>query len=494
MTPLQTVARRGAAILQAAEHPAASSSAHLIGAAGAGMRSLADVLVQRGWRLTGSDAGLLAPQVLSGSGVRVRPGHSPRNVPLDADVVIHSDALEAGNCELRRARRLGIPAISYPQTLAALMNGAARRDAAVASPCGVAIAGTHGKSTTTAMAATILIHAGLDPTVVLGAVPHGWTSGGRSGRGDLVLVEACEYRQNFLLLKPAVAVVLGIEPDHFDCFQSDEEVVAAFEQFARHLPGDGLLLASADCPTTRDVCRRTAKRAGAARLVTFGFHEGAKWRAVNLAAERGRYQFDIEVGGEHFASLRLAVPGRHNIANALAAAALAAELGMPAMVIREALESFTGLERRLETVGTFGGVTLVDDYAHHPSAVAATLAALREAHPAGRLFAVFEPHQASRMICCFEPFARSLLGADRVLVTEVFFAREQPAAADGQLAVELAARVRQLGGSAVAWERFEEVVEQLAAEARPGDTVVTLGAGDIRKVRHGLVQRLRRDS
>ena len=457
------------------------------------MRSLADVLTQRGWRLTASDAGLLAPQVLSGSGVRVRPGHSPRNVPLDADVVIHSDALGPDNCELRRARRLGIPVVSYPQALATLMRGDARREAAAAPARGVAIAGTHGKSTTTAMAAAILIDAGLDPTVVLGAVPHGWTSGGRSGRGDLVLVEACEYRQNFLLLKPAVALVLGIEPDHFDCFQTDREVVAAFERFARRLPG-GLLLASADCPTTRAVCRETAQRVGAARLVTFGLHEGAKWRAVNLAAERARYRFDIEVGGERFASLRLAVPGRHNVANALAAAALAAELGMPAMVIREALESFTGLERRLETVGTFGGVTLVDDYAHHPSAVAATLTALREAHPAGRLFAVFEPHQASRMIRCFESFARSLLAADRVLVTEVFRAREQPAATDSQLGVELAARLRQLGGSAVAWERFEEVVEQLAAEARPGDTVVTLGAGDIRKVRHGLVQRLRRSS
>jgi UDP-N-acetylmuramate--alanine ligase len=344
------------------------------------------------------------------------------------------------------------------------------------------------------MAAAIFIHAGLDPTVVLGAVPHGWASGGRSGRGDLVLVEACEYRQNFLLLKPSIAVVLGIEPDHFDCFQTDAEVAGAFERFARRLPADGLLLASADCPTTRDVCRKAGAQAAAARLVTFGLQVGATSRAVNLQCERGLYRFDIEVAGERFTSLRLAVPGRHNVTNALAAAALAAELGMPAMVVREALEGFTGLERRLEMVGTFGGVTLVDDYAHHPSAVAATLAALREVHPTGRLFAVFEPHQASRMIRCFEPFARSLLAADRVLVTEVFSAREQPTASDSQLAVELAARVRQLGGSAVAWERFEEVVEQLAAEARPGDTVVTLGAGDIRKVRHGLVQRLRRDS
>lgn len=458
------------------------------------MRSLAEVLAQRGWRLTGSDAGLLAPQVLPGSGVRIRPGHSPRNVPFEAELVIHSDALAADNCELRRARRLGIPTISYPQALAALMHGGAELGGeTIAPPRGVAIAGTHGKSTTTAMAAAILIHAGLDPTVVLGAAPHGWTTGGRSGRGDLVLVEACEYRQNFLLMKPSVAVMLGIEPDHFDCFQSDDEVATAFQRFARRLPADGLLLASADCPTARAVCRRATEREAACRLVTFGLHERATWRAVNLQSERGRYRFDIEVTGERFGSLRLAVPGRHNVTNALAAAALAAELGMPAIVVREALEGFSGLERRLEPVGAFAGITLVDDYAHHPSAVAAALAALRECHPAGRLFAVFEPHQASRMIRCFEAFARSLLAADRVLVTEVFSAREQPTASDSQLAVELAARVRQLGGSAVAWERFEDVVEQLAAEARPGDTVVTLGAGDIRKVRHGLVQRLRRD-
>ncbi len=493
MLTQQVVKYRLRATDAAADRPDHVATAHLIGAAGAGMRSLAQVLSQRGWRLTASDSGLLAPQVLAGSGVRIRPGHSPRNVPLDAELVIHSDALEPANCELRRAKRLGIPAITYPQALAGLMSPDAAEQVTAAPPRGVAIAGTHGKSTATAMAATILIQAGLDPTVVLGAVPHGWASGGRDGQGDLVLVEACEYRENFLQLEPSFAVVLGIEPDHFDCYETDADVTAAFERFVERLPADAMLLANFDCRATREVCHRALARQSACRLVTFGVDEAATWRAVDLVCDRGCYRFRIEVAGEHFATVRLSVPGRHNVTNALAAAALAAELGMPGPVVRDALENFSGIERRLETVGTFGGVTLVDDYAHHPSAVTATLAALRECHPAGRLFAVFEPHQASRMIRCFEPFARSLLAADRVLVTEVFTAREQPTGGESSLAVDLAARVRQLGGSAVAWERFEDVVEQLAAEARPGDTVVTLGAGDIRKVRHGLVQRLRRD-
>jgi len=378
--------------------------AHLVGIAGSGMRGLAEVLLGRGWWLSGSDLEVGRVAHLAGDRLRLCRGHAAEHVPPGTDLVVYSDAVPAGNPELQRAAELGVPVLSYFQMVGRLM-GEKR---------GLAVAGAHGKSTATAMTAEVLLHAGLDPTVLCGATPLGCASGGRAGHGPWMLAEACEYRANFLHLRPRHAVILGIEPDHFDCYDSPEALEAAFARFAQSVPSDGLLLARYDCPATRRVIGGLA-----CRVETFGIDRRADWSARGLIARGGCYTFDVAGHGRPFCRVSLQVPGRHNVLNALAAAALAAESGVAAERIAEALGRFRGLHRRLETLGTFGGVLLLDDYAHHPTEVAASLGTVRQMAPGRRLWCVFQPHQVSRTEHLLGELAESLQNADRVLVAEI---------------------------------------------------------------------------
>ena len=359
----------------------AGRRAHLVGVAGAGMRALAEVLLGRGWRLSGSDLSIGSLEHLARRDVELHAGHDAAHLPPQTDVVVYSDAVSADNPELRRAECLAIPTLSYFQMLGRLASGGRT----------LAVAGTHGKSTTTAMAAQILIHAGRNPTVCCGAAPLGQCSGGRAGCDDLLLIEACEYRANFLHLRPHHAAILGIEPDHFDCFPGPEHLEAAFRRFARLVPRDGLLLARYDCRATR---RATAGLA--CRVESLGIDGRADWSARRLSAQRGLYRFEIHRHGRPLTQVAMQVAGRHNVLNALAAAALAWENGASAEQIAVGLGSFRGICRRLERVGSWRGVTLVDDYAHHPTEVAATLRTLRQMAPGRRVWCVFQPHQVSR--------------------------------------------------------------------------------------------------
>lgn len=450
--------------------------AHLIGIAGNGMQSLAEVLLARGWSLTGSDLDPSGTAWLATAGVRIDTGHAAGQVPTNCDVVVYSDAVPENNCERRRATELGLSQRSYPSMLGDLM----------ASRFGLAVAGTHGKSTTTAMAAEILDVAGFAPSVVAGGAPLGRNSGGRRGRGQLVLVEACEYRSNFQHLKPRMAVILGIEPDHFDCFPTREAVEAAFAAFVRRLPADGLVLAHASCAATRRVV------AGApCRVTTFGVGSAADWRAQIVRSIRGRYAFEITRRGRSLGEVALAVPGRHQVLNALAAAALAAECGASATDIASGLSQFGGLRRRFEVVGHEGGITFLDDYAHHPTEIVATLATVRESYPGQRVWCVFQPHQASRTRVLLDDFAASLHNADRVAVADVFPAREIVAESDMNLATQLASRVRAQGGVVLTAHDTNGILEQVSTALIPGDVLITLGAGDIRKICDAFARRLR---
>ena len=447
--------------------------AHLVGIAGAGMSALADVLRQDAWIVSGSDeshtathsrraqpagVGMESPQAdgppphahpLQWVGM---PGHSACHVTPEIDLVIYSVAVGPENVELRRAAELGIPTLTYAQMLGRLMAG----------KHGLAVAGTHGKSTTTAMAAGVLVAAGLDSTVVCGATPLGARSGGRRGRGDLVLVEACEYRGNFLHLRPRQAAILGIEPDHFDCYDSLDELERAFAQFAALLPRDGLLVVRHDCPVS---CRAAA--AAGCRVETFGIHPPADWSARNLAARAGRYRFEIHYRGEPLGQVALRTAGRHNVLNALAAAALSRAAGAEPPAILAGLSRFEGLRRRLEVLGTVGGITLVDDYAHHPTEVAATLDALRRMFPHRRLWCVFQPHQASRTARLLDQLAASLQNADRVAVAEIFRAREGPPRPGEVTAAALAARVRAGGAETLDVHTVEEIALAIAPTCTP---------------------------
>ncbi len=449
--------------------------AHLIGIAGAGMRSLGAVLLGWGWRVSGSD---LAPDPagwLGALGVPVGRGHAASHVPPETDLVVSSDAIPAENPELRRAAELGIPTVRYFEMLGRLMSH--RR--------GLAVAGTHGKSTTTAMAADLLVRAGLDPTVVYGAAPVGGGSGGRAGRGELMLVEACEYRANFLRLRPLHAVILAVEPDHFDCYDSLRQVERAFARFAASVPDDGLILVQKDCPSAERVTAGVQ-----CRVETFGPTPAADWSARNLKSRRGKYAFEILRQGNHFGNAPLQIPGRHHVSNALAAAALAWHNGVRPDQVVDGLCRFRGLRRRLELVGCYRGTVVIDDYAHHPTEVAAALQTVRRMYPGRRVWCVFQPHQASRTERLLDEFAASLKMADKVVVSEIFRARE-PAAGGGITARDLARQVRAAGGDAADVHADEMIVGLLERSLVPGDVLITMGAGDIRKICDELIDRLR---
>ncbi len=501
--------------------------AHLVGIAGSGMRALAEVLAGWGCRVSGSDCGDFAGvERLAAGGVRLFQGHAAEHIPPKTELVVYSDAVPASNPELRRAAELDIPTMSYFQMLGRLC----------ADRHTVAVAGTHGKSTTTAMAAHVLIEAGRDPTVFCGATPLGAASGGRAGgispllsgegqgvragchahacrghvksattflmanagatlhahdkRGHgtqhtecayydhLMLIEACEYRANFLHLRPQHAAILGIEPDHFDCYDSLDEIEWAFRQFAASVPPEGLLLVRHDCASTR---RATAGLA--CRIESFGTNPDADWSTQQIVESRGLFHFMIHHLGQPLCEVRLRVPGRHNVLNALAAAGLAWANGATPGQIAAGLDSFAGLHRRLEVLGTWRGVTLVDDYAHHPTEVTAALAAVRCMFPHRRVWCVLQPHQASRTARLLDELAASLQNADRVLVTEIFRAREGDPQPGEVTAADLARRAAARGVEVLPGRTAEEIADSLETHLVPGDVLVTLGAGDMERLR-----------
>jgi UDP-N-acetylmuramate--alanine ligase len=348
---------------------------------------------------------------------------------------------------------------------------------------GLAVAGTHGKSTTAAMAAEILVAAGCDPTVIYGAAPLGGGEGGRSGNGTILLVEGCEFQRNFLHLCPREAVILNIEPDHFDCYDSQAALESAFGRFAAQLPHDGRLIV----PWGDATVRRAADAAGC-RVETFGCDVDADWSAGDLRSERGRYGFELLQQGRLLGRVELSVYGRHNVMNALAAAALAARSGVTAGSMTAGLSRFRGLRRRLESLGTAGGVLFWDDYAHHPTEVSATLQALREAVPAAQLFCLFPPHQSLRTERLLDELARSLQNAERVLIADIYRAREAAPRPGEVTAADLAARTRLLGQDVPGLHAPLDIQKYLQTHLTSGDLLVVMGAGDIGRIGYGLLE------
>lgn len=459
------------------ELPAQIGHAHLVGIAGTGVQAFAGWLMAEGWTISGSDVQLGDRWRFGLLGSALYDQHAAENLPAATTLVVHSPAIPEDNSELLEARRLGLQVLSYPQAVGQVMSRG----------MGLAVAGTHGKSTTTAMLADIFIAAGADPTVFCGAARHygGWS--GRFGQGPLVLAEACEYRRHFLELDPACVALLGIEADHFDYYADLADIEHAFMELVEKVAPSGLIVARQECPVTRRITQELS-----CRVRTFGLEPNAAWQATRLTGQRGYYQFDIHREGRPWSTIELKVPGQHNVANALAAAALAGELGVGPDVVKVALDEFDGLQRRTEVVGQFGGVTVVDDYAHHPTAVAATLATVREMFPGRRLWCTFEPHQISRTRRLLDELADSLQNADKLVVLDVYKAREA-AAHDAELIEELARAVQQRGTDAIAWQQSKRLAAQLPGMLEPDAVVVTMGAGNIRKICDGLVERLRRD-
>jgi UDP-N-acetylmuramate--alanine ligase len=461
---------------------------HLLGAGGSGMRSLAHVLAARGARLSAADAN---PEALDASLEACCQAGVTKHalLPLETpDELIVTDAISSQHPVLLEARRRQIDVVRYPAALGRLLAG----------QHGIAVAGTHGKSTTTALLGHLLSQAGWDPTVVVGASPIGQSSGGRDGCGEHVVIEACEYRRNFWQLAPRTALLLDIEADHFDCFRDRDEVLAAFMGFAERMPSDGLLLLACQ----RDA-RELLERCAPCRTVSVSDDATADWHVSRQLRDGGRYAAWLrpKLGPELLIAPDL--PGAHNLDNAVAAAVTAAELGVPGELVAAGVAAFRGVHRRLEVLGTWRGVTVVDDYAHHPTAVRRTIDALRRMYPGRRLWCVFEPHQISRTEALLGEFAASLGRADGVCVLPVFLARElnDSAAGGEEIAENRAATLAQSLRDRIRWGRTPVVTWQgspgegaaIEESWRPGDVIVTMGAGNVRKVTDGLIDRLRRD-
>jgi UDP-N-acetylmuramate--alanine ligase len=452
---------------------------HFVGIGGIGMSGIAEVLMTLGYRVQGSDAKASAiTERLEGLGAVIFEGQRSANIG-DAAVVVVSSAIKPGNPELEEARRRKLPVVRRAEMLAELMRLRSN----------IAVAGTHGKTTTTTMVATLLDKGGFDPTVINGGIIHAYGSNARAGAGEWMVVEADESDGSFNRLPATIAIVTNIDPEHMEHWHSFDALRQGFTDFVSNVPFYGLAVCCTDHPEVQALVGRITDR----RIVTFGFNAQADVRAVNLRYERGVALFDVALQGEGegavIEGMSLPMPGDHNVSNALAAVAVARHLGMKKTEIREALAAFGGVNRRFTKVGeVLGGVTIIDDYGHHPVEIAAVLKAARQATQ-GRVIAVHQPHRYTRLSNLFEDFCTCFNEADVVAIAEVYAAGEEPIA--GASRDDLVAGLIAHGHRHARAIMDEADLERLVREqARPGDMVVCLGAGTISAWANGLPQRL----
>jgi len=449
---------------------------HFVGAGGIGMCGLAELLHTQGYRVSGSDLreGTTISRLRS-IGIPVAVGHAAENLG-DVDVVVYSSAVPPHNPELREAERRGIPVIPRAEMLAEAMR----------LKEGIAVAGSHGKTTTTSLVAHVLSAAGLDPTAVIGGrvfAPDTAPSTTRLGAGDLLVAEADESDGSFLRLAPVLAVVTNIDPEHLDHYGSYEALQDAFASFANRVPFWGLSVLCLDHPGVQAIVPRMTRR-----TVTYGFASQADLVASDVRIESPGTRFEVRRRAERLGPVRLRLPGRHNVLNSLATLAVAMELDVPLPVATEALAGFLGIERRFETKGEAAGVRVVDDYGHHPAEIRATLLAAREMHT-GRILVAFQPHRYSRTRDLWNEFVTAFNDADVLVVTDVYPAGE--AKLPGVEAGPLAEAIRAHGHHDVRFAaNLDDVVEELAGCARAGDLVITLGAGNVSQVGAKLLARL----
>jgi UDP-N-acetylmuramate--alanine ligase len=436
---------------------------HFVGIGGIGMSGIAEVLLNLGYRVSGSDLKESdTTRRLAEHGAVIHVDHVASNIG-SAEVVVISSAVKSTNPEVVEARRRGIPVIPRAEMLAELMR----------LKYGVAIAGSHGKTTTTSLIATVLQQAGLDPTAVIGGKLPSLGSNARLGRGEILVAEADESDGSFMRLTPSVAVVTNIDPEHLDHYGSVEALRRTFVDFINKVPFYGLAVLCVDHPVVQGLLPLVEKR-----HVTYGFSPHADFRAVDLSFAGLRTRFTAVARGKTLGPVELALPGRHNVLNSLAVLAVADFLGVSFDVYKAALSAFTGIGRRFSVKGTAGGVMIVDDYGHHPAEVMATLAGARAGLPERRLVVAFQPHRYTRTRDLMSEFARAFNEAEVVLVSDIYGAGEEPI--DGVSSARLVEEMRAVGhrGAVHIGERAK-VASAALTHLRSGDVFLTLGAGDI---------------
>lgn len=432
---------------------------HFMGAAGAGMSALAELLARRGVMITGCDANPAASAEMARIGVEFTSGHDPLHVETARAVVVTA-AVPRSHPELARARSLGIPVIRRADALAATV-----RSAMV-----IGVSGTHGKTTTTVMVTDALSAAGLDPTGVAGGRVAAWGGHLRRGGDEIIVVEADEYDRSFLALEPAIAVVTNVEADHLDIYADLAEITRAFEQFVA--PARVIVT----CGDDRSACR--LRTPGSAEVIRYGISSSdARLVASELRHDRVAQEFEVTFDRKLLGTVRLNIPGTHNVLNALAAIGCGLALGKGLDQMRAGLERFAGVDRRFQRIATAAGVTIIDDYAHHPTEIAATLQAAREAFTGARIIAAFQPHLYSRTRDFADDFAVALSRADSVFLCEIYAAREVPI--PGITSAVVAAGLERLGRPAHWVGDRADLAAELARHVQPGDVVLTMGAGDV---------------
>ncbi|MBL8377211.1 MAG: UDP-N-acetylmuramate--L-alanine ligase [Burkholderiales bacterium] len=449
---------------------------HFVGIGGSGMSGIAEVLITLGYKVSGSDLSSNAATArLAGLGAMIALGHDAAHV-AHADVVVVSTAVDASNPEVMAARARRIPVVPRALMLAELMR----------LKQGIAVAGTHGKTTTTSLTASVLAEGGLDPTFVIGGRLNSADANARLGQGEFIVVEADESDASFLNLQPVIAVVTNIDADHMETYGHDfARLKQAFVDFTQRLPFYGNAILCADDAAVRQIMPMISKP-----VTTYGLAEDAQVRALAVVADAGRMRFTARREGRADLEIVLNLPGVHNVQNALAAVAVASEIGVADAAIVAALAQFKGVGRRFQRHGEVaaaggGSFTLIDDYGHHPAEMAATLAAARGAFPGRRLVLAFQPHRYTRTRDCFEDFVRVLSGVDALLLAEVYPAGEAPiVAADGRAlarAVRVAGRVEPVFVGEIG-----AMPDALRECARDGDVVITMGAGSVGGVPRAL--------
>ncbi len=437
---------------------------HLVGIGGIGLSAIARILLAQGYRVSGSDpAGGAITAALAAKGAQIYPSHRAENVTSDTDLVVITSAVGSDNPEVQAAQARGIRVVKRRDFLGEL----------TADYRTIAVAGSHGK-TTTALVGLMLVRAGLDPNMIVGGIVPELGSNARAGRGQYFVIEADEYDNAFLGLEPYIAIITNVDYDHPDIFPTREEYIDAFATFAKRVRPDGAVIICGEEEGSRKAIQ--AARAG---VVRYGFEPSDEWQAVEVEQnESGGSDFQVVRRGERLGRATLRIPGRHNVLNALAALAAADFAGVPIETAKTVLGEYHGTGRRFEVRGEYGGVAIIDDYAHHPTEIRATLAAARVRYPGRKIWAVFQPHTYSRTRALLDEFAQAFDDADAVIVTEIYAAREHDTL--GMSGRDIVARMDHPDVRFV--PSLDQVLDELVRRVTPGAVVITLGAGDVNRV------------
>ncbi|MHC4437565.1 MAG: UDP-N-acetylmuramate--L-alanine ligase [Planctomycetota bacterium] len=455
---------------------------HFIGAGGIGMSGLAQLLMNNEAVVGGSDQ--IQSEVVDSlcrMGADIKIGHRAENLSTETDAVVISAAIKDDNPELKEARERGYKVYKYADMLGELMD---RYE-------GIAISGTHGKSTTSGWLIHLLKQAGMDSNFIIGAKINQLDSSSGVADSKYFVAEACEYDRSFLNLKPGIACILNIEQDHLDYYKDEDEIVKTFGEFALGTKPGGILIANGQDANVARVLKRLGKKLP---YETFGLEKNCNFYAENIGLNDGLYAFDVYYNNQLLGATRISLPGKHNILNALAVIAMATKIGLEPERVLQLLPGFTGIDRRLMLKGQFNGITVLDDYAHHPTEIRASLAAIRQKYQLKHIWCVFQPHQYSRTRFLLDDFAESFKLADITIVPEIYFVRDSQETKKEVNAEMLVEKMQENGTNAVFIETFEEICDYLKRNVSPGELVVTMGAGDIWKVTDEYLQWLRANS